>query len=240
MHDLEGTKEYWSAQTKKGDNPCHYHDQWQDAYAFMVRTGAFRSSDFRGVGQVVDVGCGVGDYMFALSEKAAQSKFIGFDFPFNIEIARRKYADHSRLAFRDQPLPSREVADAIRNADAVVTTTVYVHLSGAARQFFLEALGAMRQNGKVFLLEYAPDVVPEFQKNLAHKEVETPAEIIAKLSAQGFEHLETRPVNYVDSFFFFHLGKNAFTYYLTLLSENVLRTIHFPRSKYKLLIFRKT
>ncbi len=239
MYDLQGTKEYWSEQTKKGDNPCHYHNKWQDAYAFRVRTGAFHPADFEGIRRVVDIGCGIGDYMAALSRKATGTNFLGFDFPFNVEVARRKYAGHPHMQFEAQALPEHEVIEAIQAADAVVTTTVYVHLAPEARQEFIKALGSMRRGSKVFLLEYSPDAIPSFQANLSHKKVEPPEEIIRRVSEQGFSVLEVRPVNFLDSFLFFHVGKNAMSYYVTLGIEWCLRLLHFPRSKYKLFIFQK-
>lgn len=239
MYDLQGTKEYWAEQAKKGDNPCHYHNKWQDAYAFQVRTRAFHSADFEGIRRVVDIGCGVGDYMAALSRKAAETSFLGFDFPFNIEVARRRYADRPRMQFEAHALPEREVIEAIRAADAVVTTTVYVHLAPEVRREFIKALGTMQAGSKVFLLEYSPDVIPRFQENLSHKKVESPEEIIRGVSGQGFDVVQVRPVNFLDSFLFFHIGKNFISYYLTLALEQMLRALHFPHSKYKLFIFQK-
>jgi 2-polyprenyl-3-methyl-5-hydroxy-6-metoxy-1,4-benzoquinol methylase len=237
MENLEGTKEYWQKDLEKGGN--HYHNKWQDAYAFGVRTNSFRSEDFKRLKKVVDVGCGIGEYMQALSEKAPETNFLGFDFPFNIEQARQRYAGNPRLEFRGRSLPDPEVEHEIGQADGVVITTVYVHLASEAREAFLRALGRMHPGSRVMFLEYAPDTVPEFQKNLPHKVVETPAEISAKLEQQGFKKIEIRAVNYLDSFLFFHLGKNALSYYLTLGIEKILSWIHYQSSKYKLFIFEK-
>ena len=90
MLNSEGVKKYWQDQTQKGDNPCHYHNKWQDRYAFAIRTGTFAKTDFEGVKEVVDVGCGIGEYTTEIA-KRTEAHFDAFDFPFNIEIAEKKY-----------------------------------------------------------------------------------------------------------------------------------------------------
>lgn len=238
MLDLHKTKEYWHEQVTKGDNPCHYHDKWQDAYAFKVRTGAFRKKDFKDVKKVVDIGCGIGEYTAHIAT-LTDASFVGFDFPFNIEIAKELHKDNAQLSFVAKSLPDKEVAGAISSADVVITTTVYVHLAPEARNDFLKAVESMKPGKRVMMLEYAPDSVPPFQKDLPHKEVETPAVIISKFSAHGFRLAEVRHVNFIDSFFFHHVGKNFLSYYLTICLEFFLRMFRNSGSKYKLLIFEK-
>jgi len=238
MLDIKKTEEYWKEQTKKGDNPCHYHNKWQDKYAFCVRTKAFTKKDFEGVRNIVDIGCGVGDYTNALS-KLTEASFVAFDFPFNIEIAKKKYANNSKITFIASSLPDKEVLQAIEKADVIITTTVYVHLALPVREIFLDTLEKIKSGAKVILLEYAPDKIPSFQQDLVHKKIETPVEIVSKFKSRGFELIEKRHVNFVDSFFFHHLGKNFFVYWLTLFTESLLRTIGYGKSKYKLLIFKK-
>jgi hypothetical protein len=55
---------------------------------------------------------------------------------------------------------------AVKNADCVFTTTVYVHFSDEARVAFYSYIRDMRKGSTVMLLEYIPEVIPEFQKNL--------------------------------------------------------------------------
>jgi hypothetical protein len=239
MKDEIGIQSYWKEQTERGTNPCHYHNRWQDAYAFRVRIRAFRKEDFLGARQVIDIGCGIGEYMEALSALASDATFIGFDFPFNVRIARERYADFPRLTFCDGAVPSEEIERAMREADIVYTTTVYVHLAPSSRRAFLEYAGGMHPGAKLMLLEYAPLRVPEFQKGLAHKEVEDETTLIRKICERGFALSEVRLVNYLDSFLFHHFGCNALTYYATLFVESVLRVARFPRAKYRLFIFRK-
>lgn len=238
MWSEEKIIEYWQDQTKKGDNPCHYHNKWQDRYAFNTRIKVFKKSDFVEARNVVDIGCGVGDYTVALS-KLSGAKFTGFDFPFNIGLAQKKYAGISNVIFVAKSLPDPEVAGAISEADVVLTTTVYVHLASEARKEFIGAVSKMKAGSKVMILEYMPDKVPEFQKSLQYKKVETPSEIIDKFTSHGFKLKEMRHVNFVDSFFFFHLGRNFFSYWATRLVEALLHLIHYKKSKYKLLILEK-
>jgi len=238
MLNLEGTKAYWAEQTKNGHNPCHYHNKWQDAYAFRVRTRAFHSHDFKDVQNIVDVGCGVGDYTNEIS-KFTNAHIMGFDFPFNIKLARKKYGDNHQITFISKSLPDKEVMDAIRHSDIIITTTVYVHLSREAKKIFFDSLALMNTGSKVILLEYAPDEVPDFQKVLSYKEIETPQEIRQKFEQISFQLEESRPVNFVDSFFFHHLGANIFTYYLTIFIEAILHIVKYNKSKYKLFIFKK-
>lgn len=230
--------EWWANQAEMDDNPCHYHDKWQDGYAFRVRTQAFQKSDFNDAGLVVDVGCGIGEYTEALS-RLTNAHFIGFDFPFNVELARKRSVGNSQLEFKDGALPNEAVREALKSADVAFTTTVYVHLAPDARKAFYDYIAAMKQGSRFLLLEYMPDRIPEFQKKVPTKQVETLPEIKAKFEFAGFALKEVRGVNFIDSLLFFHLGKNAFSYYLTLVLERFFFLAPFVPSKYKLLVFEK-
>jgi hypothetical protein len=89
------------------------------------------------------------------------------------------------------------------------------------------------------LLEYIPEVIPEFQKGLAYKQVETWNEIEKRFVTAGFVLKALRNVNFLDSFLFHHLGTNAIAYYLTRGIETVLHVVGYSKSKYKVLIFEK-
>jgi SAM-dependent methyltransferase len=238
MLDSKGVSTYWEEQTKKGDNPCHYHNKWQDKYAFHIRTGAFTKSDFEGATRVVDVGCGVGEYTEEIT-KLTDAHFDAFDFPFNIEIAKKERGHVSQITFYGTPVPSDEIERAVKEADVAYTTTVYVHFSEEARRAFYEYIRGMKSGSRVILLEYMPDAIPEFQKGLPYKQVETADEIAQKFEEVGFSLLEKRHINFIDSFLFFHLGKNAFVYWLTLALERMLNFVGYTKSKYKLLTFKK-
>ncbi len=239
MLDTNGTEDYWLEQTKKGHNPCHYHNVWQDRYAYHIRTGAFSRRDFAGAREVVDVGCGVGEYLEAIHRLAPNAHFTGFDFPFNIEIVQRIRGTLPQTSFVPKPLPRPEVVEAIKKADVVYTTTVYVHLSAEARLAFFEGIAGMKKGSKILLLEYIPESVPSFQKGLSYKEVETLPEIKAKFEAVGATLSELRHVNFIDSFLFFHLGKNWFVYTLTLFLDSLYRMVGATKSKYKMLVFTR-
>jgi trans-aconitate methyltransferase len=236
--DSKGVSDYWEEQTKKGDNPCHYHNKWQDAYAFDIRTQAFKRSDFAGASRVVDVGCGIGEYTEEIS-KLTDAHIDAFDFPFNIDIALRERGTHPRITFHTHPVPSAEMEEAIRNADRAFTTTVYVHFSREARDAFYAYVQQMKLGSRVMLLEYIPDEIPEFQKGLPYKEVETVSTITEQFAKAGFIRRELRHINFIDSFLFFHLGKNAFVYHLTKALERILQLVGYTHSKYKLLVFEK-
>lgn len=238
MLDSQGVSEYWEEQTKKGDNPCHYHNKWQDRYAYLVRTGAFRTKDFENAKNVVDVGCGIGEYTEEIA-KLTNAHIDAFDFPFNIEIAEKERGTHERISFHPTPVPSEEIRNAIVGADVIFTTTVYVHFSKEARDAFYSYVKAMHSGARIMLLEYIPEVVPEFQKGLPYKEVETVSTIAEKFKSAGCTLKEKRHVNFLDSFLFFHLGKNAGAFWLTRIVEQMLRFVGYTESKYKLLIFEK-
>lgn len=232
MYDYEGIKRYWR------ENPCHYDNKWQNRYAFEIRTRAFRRSDFRGLKRIVDIGCGKGDYTFALAKLIDEDARIqGFDFSFNIEAARRRYGNEQNMEFHEGGVPDDCLAETLRNADAAVMTTVYVHMTPEAREKLLEYFQTMKKGAKMFLLEYAPEVVPGFQKDLGHKEVETFQEMKEKFEKRDLILKEVRHVNFIDSFLFHHLGPNFFTYLLTKAGEWFIRLSGSKKSKYKLLIF---
>src|SRR3989338_7110733 len=205
MWDDEKIKDYWQARADKNDSPCHYFNKWQDRYAQKVRLGAFKKQDFANVKKIVDIGCGVGDYTVKLSN-LTDGRIVGFDFPFNIAIARKKYPPHPRITFREGSITNPDIAAEIKEADAVVLTTVYNHLTDNARDALVEYRPAMKPGATVFLLEYFPEAIPEFQKGLGYKEIETWQQAVGRFDRGGLKLTEMRPVNYIDSFFFHHLG----------------------------------
>jgi 2-polyprenyl-3-methyl-5-hydroxy-6-metoxy-1,4-benzoquinol methylase len=144
MLDSEGVKAYWEEQTRKGDNPCHYHNVWQDRYAFEMRSGALRTIDFTGAREIVDVGCGIGEYSSLLASLTS-AHIHGFDFPFNVEIAKKRFGDISNVTFLEGSVPDEVIREKIANADMVVTTTVFVHFSPEARDAFFSYI---QENGK--------------------------------------------------------------------------------------------
>lgn len=235
------TQKYWGEQVKKGGmEPCHYLNKWQDRYAFEVRTSIFKKSDFVGLKKIVDIGCGVGDYTAKISELIdGEAHIVGFDFPFNIEIARKKHGNLKNVIFKEGSVPNKNIELDIESADAVIMTTVYTHLTPPAREILMGYFKKMRPRAKMFILEYFPEVVPEFQKNQAHKQVENSKEVQARFARHGIRVLELKPVNYIDSFLFYHWGKNWFVYIITKWLDIFIRIFKYHRSKYKLLIFIK-
>ena len=205
MWNNEKIKDYWQERANKNDNPCHYFNKWQDRYAEKVRLSAFKKQDFARAQKIVDIGCGVGDYTVKFSN-LTDGRIVGFDFPFNIEIARRKYPAHPRITFRTGSIPHDDIANEIKDADMVILTTVYNHLTDDARNALVEYCAAMKPGVAVYMLEYFPESVPEFQKGLGYKEIETWQQAVGRFDRGGLKLTEMRPVNYIDSFFFHHLG----------------------------------
>ncbi len=241
MLDEQGVQRYWGEQVKKGGiEPCHYLNKWQDKYALEIRTSVFKRSDFRGLKKIIDIGCGVGDYTAKISELIdVGAHIVGFDFPFNIEIARKKHGDLKNVTFKEGSVPDKNIESEIENADAVTMTTVYTHLTPSSREILLGYYEKMRPGAKIFILEYFPEVVPEFQKNQAHKVVENSKEARERFAKHGIRILEVRPVNYIDSFLFFHWGKNWFIYFITKWLDTFMKVFKSHRSKYKLMIFMR-
>lgn len=238
MWGYDEVKNYWGQRAQKSENPCHYNNKWQDKYAFEVRTGAFKKSDFKGLENIVDIGCGVGDYTSYFAKLAdPDAKIIGFDFPFNIEIAKRKHGSEEKVEFREEPVPSSAIEETIRIVDAVIMTTVYVHLPQESRDVLLKYFQKMKKGAKIFLLEYFPEEVPRFQKGLGYKEVETSRQAIERFRGHNLKLKEIRHVNFIDSFIFYHLGANFFSYFLTKLGEWFIKLSGYKKSKYKLLVF---
>lgn len=238
MLDSDGVRKYWEKQTEKGDNPCHYHNKWQDKYAFEMRTGALRTIDFTEVKEIVDVGCGIGEYTNEITTMT-DAHISGFDFPFNIKIAKEKFAHLTNVAFFEGGVPDEIIREKMKGADLVLTTTVFVHFSPEARQAFYMYAEGMKRGSRVVLLEYIPEVIPEFQKNLEYKKVQTVSEIAKEFETRGFSLSSVRHINFVDSFLFHHLGTNAFVYCVTKIADTFLSLIGYTKSKYKMLTFKK-
>ena len=238
MLDSDGVRKYWETQAEKGDNPCHYHNKWQDLYAFRMRTGALRKIDFGGVKEIVDVGCGIGEYTNELT-KMTGAHISGFDFPFNIKIARERFSALPRVTFFEGSVPDPLIHEKVKNADLAITTTVFVHFSPEAREAFYTYVTDMKQGSRVVLLEYIPEVIPEFQKNLPHKHVDMVSDIATKFEGRGFRLTHVSHINFVDSFLFHHLGTNAFVYIVTRIVDTFLSCVGYTKSKYKMLTFTK-
>jgi ubiquinone/menaquinone biosynthesis C-methylase UbiE len=229
-------KNYWKERADKGDNPCHYFNKWQDKYAEKMRLGAFKKKDLAGAKKVVDIGCGVGDYTVKLTDMT-DADVVGFDFDFNIEIARKKYKN-PKIVFKAGSVPNEQIEADIKVADIVILTTVYNHLTDDARNDLVGYFKIMKPGSTILMLEYFPDTVPEFQKGLGYKQIETWKQAIERFKKQGIELKEVRHVNYIDSFFFHHLGANMFSYYVTILGEMIGKVLKLKNSKYKLLVFQ--
>ncbi len=238
MLDSEGVAKYWKEQTKKGDNPCHYHNKWQDRYAFNVRVKALQSIDFSGVTEVVDVGCGIGEYTAEIAKMTSASIFA-FDFPFNIEIAQKKFNNQTQITFLSGSVPDEVIRQKIESADLVILTTVFVHFSPEARSAFYMYIQHMKPGARVVLLEYIPYKIPDFQKNLEYKKIDTVDTLEKSFAQQDFALKGIRHINFIDSFLFYHLGTNAFVYGITLWADTFLRLIGYTKSKYKMLTFIK-
>lgn len=238
MWSPKEVEKYWHERAQKSDSPCHYMNKWQDRYAYRTRLNAFKKRDFTNAKMVVDIGCGVGDYTAGLTRLAPQAKFIGFDFPFHIEIAKRKYGHISNIEFREGPVPSKELEAALKNNDVAIMTTVYQHLPLDARDKLLGYFTQMKPGARVILLEYMPDSVPSFQKGLGYKEIESFSQIVERFGRHKLKLIEKRDVNFVDSFFFHHLKENVFTYLLTITTDWIFHIIRVKKSKYKLLVVK--
>ncbi len=241
MLDEQGAQNYWGQQIQKGGiEPCHYLNKWQDKYAFEIRTSVFNRCDFEGLKKIVDIGCGVGDYTTKLSELIdSDAHIVGYDFLFNIEIARKKHSHFKNITFKEGSVPNSDLERDIESADAVVMTTVYTHLTPVSREVLMGYFKKMRAGAKMFILEYFPEVVPEFQKNQGHKVVESSKEAQTRFKNHGLKILEVRPVNYIDSFLFFRWGKNWFVYFVTKWADKLIRLFKHKHSKYKLIILER-
>ena len=238
MWTEEKIRAYWQERADKSDNPCHYFNKWQDKFAEKMRLAALKKQDFEGVQKIVDIGCGVGDYTNKISQMT-DAYMVGFDFPFNIAIAQKKYAHNPRITFRAGSVPDGSIAHEVKEADRIIITTVYNHLTDNAREALVGYFTAMKPSAKVYMLEYFPEKIPEFQRSLGYKNIETWKDAAERFRRRGLPLIEVRHVNYIDSFFFHHLGGNHFSYILTIALEKLCRTLHIKNSKYKLLIFSK-
>lgn len=238
MLDSEGVKAYWEDQTKKGGNPCHYHNKWQDRYAFEMRSNALHTIDLSNVHGIVDVGCGIGEYTAYLANRTS-AHIYGFDFPFNIEIAKKRFGHISNITFTEGPVPNEAIREKIAHADLVLTTTVFVHFSPEARDAFFSYIKGMPESGKVVLLEYMPDAVPDFQKKLEYKKVFSAGEMISIFKDRGFVCEHVYHVNFIDSFLFYHLGTSWLVYFITKWVDTFLCLCGYTKSKYKMLTFKK-
>ncbi len=233
--------EFWKSRAEKHDSPCHYMNHWMDHYAWITRTKAlWKCRDLFSGKKVVDIGCGDGRYSNYLAKLVDKGYVVGLDRPEMIEKAKKNYQTVQFLpgTVTTRISNSNDWQWTMGKADIVTLLTVYDFLTIEERASLLLAANQMMKPGSmVMILDLFPTKVPEYQKGLGYKEVETREKKLHDWFNAGFDLEREIPVNYMDTKLFYKLGKTGFTYWLTRIADKVLA--FFRKPKYSLVVFRK-
>lgn len=219
--DKESVERFWSSrETLDVDDPCHYMNRWMDKYIYESRTEALLKIKhiFQNARTITDIGCGTGTFTSFIA-KLTDGTVTGFDRKKFIQRARDRFGEQTNLFFTTGLVPSQLINISVQTSDVVTLFTVYNHLVIEDRSSLLEYFSRMRQGSQVVMITYWMDEIPDYQKNLSYKDIQTKQELIQSFRAAGLELKQTVLVNRADSKLFWKLGKNWFSYLLTKLLD---------------------
>ncbi len=237
MLNKEELDKFWEKRAKH-PAPCHYMNPEMDAYAWQTRTSALLELHdlFKGK-RVLDVGCGDGTYTNFLSVMVGDKGYVaGLDRHDMVEVHAK--INHRVPQFLVGTTDHQDFNRIVALTDIVTLLTVYDFMTIDERFRMRESFKRFAKPGtRVVILDLFPTKVPNYQKNLDYKEVETRDKKIHDMFNAGFDLEEIIPVNYMDTKLFYKLGKTRFTYYLTRMLDKLLAI--FSEPKYSLVVFRK-
>lgn len=238
------TKRYFEDRVKSAFG-FHYASKLQNLYAHNNRrTPLFSSLDFTDKA-VLDVGCGDGTWLVEFMKMGA-SRVNGIEQSDLLAKNARKHIQDNRtyncvdVGIMSMPIESEEWNQTYVYKgvfDIATLITVFNFIDPQKRLQGLKNIHQMlKPFGKIAIIEYAPNKVPEFQKHLDYKTVWTEEQVLQSIDAAGFTTLNVIPVNVVDSLLFHYFGVNYLTYTLTMFADKFLPRWFPQMAKYKLFI----
>ncbi len=241
------TQRYFESRVESGLG-FHYQSELQNAYAHNIRRNAlFSKLNFRDK-RVVDIGCGDGSWILEYLRKGAE--FVlgveqGQKLMQNAADNLKQYYSYDRGS--DYSLSACPGGHSYwrkyrgKRFDIVTLITVYNFMSDRDRNKMLLDVQAniLKIGGKIAILDYLPNEVPDYQKKLEYKDVQTEWDVVNKLKVLGYRNIEVTPISFVDSFLFHHFGVNAVTKKVTEFLDYNFMWLFSGHAKYKLVIAEK-
>lgn len=224
-------RHWWEGRYRlHGAGGAHYLKPWRDWTSALVRRLAMRGVLRRMRGETVfDYGCGPGGW-FDVWLRAGCRKVWGYDFSPQARVLAQARGDG--VAVVETP--------ALVRSDNVVSVTVLQHMAVTAGldAALAELWTHVLPGGRLVLLEYAPRVVPSFQRGVPYKRVTDYQTLVGAARREG-DLEQTSPVSWIDGWMFRVLGDSVLSAVLSLLVDGWWFLFGRGGVKYRVMVFRK-
>lgn len=222
--------------------PSHYLNKWQDKYAFDIRTKALKDNILFSMQSVLDAGCGDGQMAEFLISMKVKEVICMDQSIYMLGLCWQRLSAYERFR-RGVLSQSIDVYDPqlSQKFDSVLMSTTYQFMDPEIRDNGISNLyDYLNRHGVLVVLDYFPFEVPEYQKHLHYKWVDTYQSSVRQIESCGFRLRFCWNVSFVDSKLFHFLGKNWVSYALTkFLDTHLTKWVPSRFCKYRLLLFSK-
>lgn len=227
----------------------HYDTELQNQYAWNIRRKVLFSNLDIAHKRIIDIGCGDGSWLIEFLKRKAfyvlgieQGKLLQQNAVRSIKKNHYKIKRGRDYSVSSCPGGSRfwSKYKGARFEVAVMITSYNFMNNGDRNRTLIDLRSNMlRTGGKLCILDYLPNAVPDYQKRLKYKEVSTEWELVNRLKVLGYKNIKVVPISIVDSALFHRFGVNAVTKWITELVDYNFAKYFSKRAKYKLVIAEK-
>ena len=229
---------------KYPDAPCHYLDKWVDKYAFSMRSNVLcKNFSFMGK-SVFDAGGGDCRYAeLALKQGARYAYVMDQSYELlrigSLRLDRGNYRQDQKWTYLCNSLDKYVPLE--NTFDAAMMNTVFQCIAPDVRAAAMRNVCSyLKPNGCLLLLDYFPNVVPEYQKNKSYKWVFPLSKTLRMLRHTGFFDVSIIPINFIDVFLFYKFGSSFFIYLASILLDKwFVRAIPAQFHKYRLILCKR-